>query len=293
MSRETTAQSKQKRWLITGVSTGLGRAMTELLLERGDVVAGTVRDETVVSELQSKYAETFHVEKLDLTDFAHIKPTVDHAFSALRRVDVIINNAGYGLFGAAEEFTDEQILAELATNLTGSIQVTRASIPHLRAQQSGRIVQISTFGGQGAWAGGSMYHASKWGIEGFTEALIEELAPFGIGVTIIEPGSARTNFRFKSSQMSTPIPAYDGTPADAVRKRMRDTSSLPIGDPVKMAAAIIQASEQKPAPRRVVLGSDSYQAIHTQLIARLKDIEPQEQSAKLTDIGQKMKEKEA
>ena len=182
------------------------------LLERGDRVAGTVRNLDSVRDLTEKYGDRFWAARLDVTDTAEIRKVVDAAFSALGTIDVVVNNAGYGLFGAAEECTDEQVVHEIATNLLGSIQVVRSALPHLRAQQRARIIQISTFGGQTALPGGSMYHASKWGIEGFSEALMAELVPFNIGVTIIEPGGARTSFRHGSAQLAA-LDAYAGTPA--------------------------------------------------------------------------------
>jgi NAD(P)-dependent dehydrogenase (short-subunit alcohol dehydrogenase family) len=154
----------QRAWFITGVNRGFGREMTEQLLERGDRVAGTVRDLDSVRDLTEKYGDRFWAARLDVTDTAEIRKVVDAAFGALGTIDVVVNNAGYGLFGAAEEFTDEQVAHEIGTNLLGSIQVVRSALPHLRAQQQARIIQVSTFGGQAALPGGSMYHASKWAL---------------------------------------------------------------------------------------------------------------------------------
>ena len=148
-----------------------------------------------------------------MTDAAAVRDVVDRSFASLGRIDVVVSNAGYGLFGAAEELSDEQVSHIIATNLTGSIQLIRASLPHLRAQGGGRIIQISTYGGQVAFPGNSMYHATKWGIEGFAESVAQEVAPFGIGVTIVEPGGARTEFRYGSAQVADLLPAYDGNPA--------------------------------------------------------------------------------
>jgi NAD(P)-dependent dehydrogenase (short-subunit alcohol dehydrogenase family) len=186
--------------------------------------------------------------------------------------------------GPAEEFSDEQVEHVLDTNLLGSVQVTRAAIRHLRAQGHGRIIQISTFGGLVAFPGGSMYHAGKWGIEGFTEALVGELAPFGIGVTLVEPGGARTNFRYGGSRLGTEIEAYRGTPGGMARKMIEEATSVPIGDPAKMAEIIIQSADQDPAPKRLVLGSDSYQFIHQALTERLAALESQKDLALSTDF---------
>jgi len=182
----------QRTWFITGASSGFGRQLTEQLLQGGDRVIGTVRDTGKVADLLERYHETYHAELLDVTDTAAIHEVLERSFSELGRIDVIISNAGYGLFGAAEELSDEQVDHIVATNLVGPIHLIRVALPHLRAQGGGRIIQISSYGGQVAFAGNSLYHATKWGIEGFVESVAQEVAPFGIGMTIVEPGGART-----------------------------------------------------------------------------------------------------
>jgi NAD(P)-dependent dehydrogenase (short-subunit alcohol dehydrogenase family) len=271
-----------RTWFITGINSGFGRQMTEQLLERGDRVAGTVRKPGSVADLESRYGDRLWIARLDVTDRPGVRATVDRAFAELGRVDVVVNNAGYGLFGAAEELTDEQVVAQLNTNLLGSIQVVRAALPHLRAQGGGRIIQLSTYGGQATNPGASLYHAGKWGIEGFLEGTAKDVAPFGIGVTIVEPGGARTEFRFDSLQLAEPMSAYDGTPAAMVRGA-KDRSRPPLGDPAKMAARIIDSADQEPAPLRLVLGSDAYTMVTTALRERLAQIEPQEAVASSTD----------
>ncbi|MER6290123.1 SDR family oxidoreductase [Streptomyces sviceus] len=273
----------RRTWFITGVNSGFGRHITEQLLERGDKVAGTIRRSGSVDDLVAKYGDDFWVTTLDVTDTPAVKEVVDRAFADLGRIDVIVNNAGYGLFGAAEEVTDEQILRILNTNLVGSIQVTRAALPHLRGQGGGRIIQISTYGGQAANPGACMYHASKWGIEGFMESTAKDVAPFGIGVTIVEPGGARTEFRYGSLQMATPLSEYDGTPA-AMTRAAQDRSRPSLGDPALMATRIIDSVEQTPAPLRLVLGSDSYRFLQAALSERLAEIEAQRDTAGLTDF---------
>ena len=160
-----------RNWLITGVSSGFGRELATQLLDRGNTVVGTVRRPDSVADLLQKYPDTFHRELLDVTDANAVRVVVDRSFRSLGRIDVVVSNAGYGLFGAAEELSDEQVGQIIATNLTGSIQLIRASLPHLRAQGSGRIIQISSYGGQVAFPGNSLYHATKWGIEGFAESV--------------------------------------------------------------------------------------------------------------------------
>ena len=143
----------QHPWFVTGVNSGFGRQMTEQLLARGDRVAGTVRKMDALNDLKAKYGEQLRVAHLDVTDTSEVRQVVDKAFADLGRIDVVINNAGYGLFGAAEELSDDQILHQLNTNLVGSIQVVRAALPHLRAQGGGRIIQVSTYGGLRRHAG--------------------------------------------------------------------------------------------------------------------------------------------
>ncbi|MFD8421732.1 SDR family oxidoreductase [Streptomyces sp. NPDC059466] len=269
-------------WLITGVSSGFGRRMAERLLADGAWVFGTVRDPDSVADLKSVYGDRLRSATLDVTDFPAVRRVVDQAFAELGRIDVVVNNAGYGLFGAAEELSDEQVQHQIDTNLTGSIQVARAALPHLREQGGGRIIQLSTYGGQATHPGATMYHASKWGIEGFMDSLAKEVQGFGIGVTIVEPGGARTGFRSAGSRLAEPLAAYDGTPAAMVRGVR--TAPPAAGDPVRMAAAIIACAGRTPAPRRLVLGSDSYRFLHDALTERLAELETQKESAATTDL---------
>ena len=274
----------QRTWFITGVNSGFGRLMSEALLERGDRVAGTVRKLDSMNDLKTKYGDRLWVAHLDMTDLSEIHNVVEKAFVEFGRIDVIVSNAGYGLFGAAEELSDEQVAHQLSTNLVGPIQLVRAALPHLRAQGGGRIIGLSTYGGQAALPGGSLYHASKWGLEGFLDSIGQELAPFKIGVTIMEPGGARTNFRFGGAQLGTPIEAYKGTPAAMAHTMIKDTSRLPPGDPARMAKIIIDTVEQIPAPKRIALGSDAYGAIHKALTDRLAVLEAQKDLAFSTDV---------
>ena len=197
-----------RTWFITGTSSGFGRLMTEKLLAHGDRVAATARKTDALSDLKGRYGELLWTAKLDVTDTAAVRDVVGRAFGDLGRIDVIVNNAGYGLFGAAEELSDQQILDQINTNLLGPIQVTRAALPHLREQGAGRIIQLSTYGGQAATPGASLYNASKFGVEGFMESLVQEVAPFGIGVTIVEPGPFRTDWNGDSMTRATPMSAY-------------------------------------------------------------------------------------
>jgi NAD(P)-dependent dehydrogenase (short-subunit alcohol dehydrogenase family) len=272
-----------RTWLITGVSSGFGHALTTQLLERGDRVIGTVRDTGKVVDLSTKYPETFQAQVLDVTDTTGVRTVVDEAFAA-GRVDVVVSNAGYGLFGAAEELTDAQVDHIIATNLTGSITLIRAALPHLRAQGGGRIVQLSTYGGQVTFPGNSLYHATKWGIEGFTESVAQEVAPFGIGVTIVEPGGARTEFRTGSAQIANPLDAYEGNPAHAFQAMLDPAAPPAPGDPQRMAARIIESVATEPAPLRMVLGSQALEATLGVLSKRIADFEAQRDLAASTDF---------
>jgi NAD(P)-dependent dehydrogenase (short-subunit alcohol dehydrogenase family) len=272
-----------RNWLVTGVSSGFGRLLAEQLLARGDRVAGTVRRPDAVADLRAVHGDAFSVHRLDLTDTDRIRGVVDDAAAALGRLDVIVSNAGYGLFGAAEELSDEQVTHQLDTNLLGSIQLVRAALPHLRAAGGGRVLQVSSSAGQAAWPGSSLYNATKWGIEGFCEAVAAEVAPFGIGVTIVEPGGARTGFGPNGLRFAEPLEAYDGSPAAAVRAFRDGGPPGVIGDPGRMVAAMIDSVEQTPAPLRLVLGSDSWAAVTASLESRLEQVRGQRVTAGATD----------
>ncbi|KPC55401.1 SDR family oxidoreductase [Amantichitinum ursilacus] len=273
-----------RTWLITGISSGFGREMTEQLLAAGHRVIGTVRDLGKVADLNAQYPQTFSAELLDVTDTDAIGNLVELSFARFKTIDVVISNAGYGLFGAAEELSDSQIDQMIATNLVGSIQLIRAVIPHLRAQGGGRIIQLSTYGGQVAFPGNSLYHATKWGIEGFVEAVAQEVASFNIGMTLVEPGGARTEFRYGSAQVAKLLPIYDGTPAHAFLRMLDPANGLAPGDPARMAARIIESVEQNPAPLRMVLGSQALHSTISTLRKRLADFETQTALAASTDF---------
>jgi NAD(P)-dependent dehydrogenase (short-subunit alcohol dehydrogenase family) len=172
----------------------------------------------------------------------------------------------------------------IATNLVGSIQLIRAVLPHLRAQGGGRIIQISSYGGQVAFAGNSLYHATKWGIEGFCESVAQEVAPFGIGMTIVEPGGARTEFRYGSAQTARLMPIYDGNPAHSFMRMLDPKNGLAPGDPARMAARIIESVDVEPAPLRVVLGSQALENTLTTLRKRIAGSEAQSKLAASTDF---------
>ncbi|MBD1585973.1 SDR family oxidoreductase [Pseudomonas typographi] len=270
-------------WLITGSSSGIGRALVEQLLARGDRVAATLRHPDALSELKARYGERLWAAQLDVNSTVAIRDVVHRAFTELGRIDVVVNSAGYALFGAAEEVSDDQIDQQLRTNLVGSIQVIRACLPFLRAQGGGRVLQVSSEGGQLAYPNFSLYHASKWAIEGFVESVAQEVAPFGIEFTLVEPGPTRTNFG--AALVSPPAMAeYEHTPAGDVRRAVASGAFPLTGDPQKMAEAMLEVADAQPAPRRLLLGSGAYARVHTALAERLAALERQREVAMSTEI---------
>lgn len=263
-----------KTWFITGASSGLGKIMTEKLLDRGDRVIATARRTQALQTLQDAHGDQLHVLALDLVDTPQVRATVELAFQRFGRIDVVVSNAGYGLFGASEQLNDEQIDRVLATNLTGSIQLIRSCLAHLRAQGGGRIVQVSSEGGQIAYPGFSLYHASKWGIEGFVEAVAQEVAPFGIDFILAEPGPTRTNFG-AALDLTPPSDAYRDTPAGKVHQMIANGEFEIRGDAVNTVDAIIQAANSASPPLRLALGSTAYENIHRALTVRLESLEAQ------------------
>ncbi|WP_341315260.1 SDR family oxidoreductase [Paraburkholderia sp. IMGN_8] len=267
-----------KTWFITGTSSGLGRLLAERLLQRGDRVVATLRREGALDELKKQHDDRLHVLTLDVTDIRAVHSKIAAAFEAMGRIDVVVNNAGYGLFGAAEEVTDEQIVRQIATNLTGSIQVIRAALPHLRRQGGGRIVQVSSEGGQIAYPNFSLYHATKWGIEGFVESVAKEVGPFGIDFVIVEPGPTSTQFA-AGLDHAVPMPEYDDTPAGDVRRAIASNSFAIRGDAGKTVTAMIVAADSAHPPLRLTLGGGAYDSIRAALAERLRVLEAQKDIA--------------
>lgn len=269
-------------WFITGASSGFGRVLTEILLARGDRVAATLRKAGALDDLKARHGDRLWVASLDVTDTPAVRQVVDRAFDAMGRIDVVVNNAGYGLFGAAEEVSDEQIRHQIDTNVIGSIQVIRAALPHLRAQGGGRVLQLSSEGGQTAYPNFSLYHTSKWAIEGFVEAVAQEVAPFNIEFTIVEPGATRTEFG-ASLVSPPPMAVYQNTPAGELRRSLA-AGAFPVrGDAVKMAHAMINSVGRTPAPRRLTLGGNAYARIRATLADRLAALKSQKDIALSVD----------
>ncbi|GAA5233299.1 SDR family oxidoreductase [Verticiella sediminum] len=241
-------------------------------------MAATVRRLDALDDLAATYGDRLWVAKLDVTDTAAVRTVTDRAFADLGRIDVIVSNAGYGVLGAAEEACDEQIRHVIDTNLVGSISLIRAAIPHLRNQRGGRVLQISSEGGQIAYPGFSLYHAAKWGIEGFVEAMAKELQPFGITLTLVEPGPTATHFKagvVRPSRMAV----YDGTPADDVRRSIDSGAFAVTGDAGKVVDRMIEMIDAGATPLRLTLGASAFDGIHAALRQRLAALEAQKDIA--------------
>jgi NAD(P)-dependent dehydrogenase (short-subunit alcohol dehydrogenase family) len=245
-----------KVWFITGSSRGLGRSLTEAVLAHGDKVAATARDPKQLNDLVEKYPGKIIAIKLDVAKREAIHDAVAETISRFGRIDVLVNNAGVGIAGAAEAFTDEQVRSQLDINLYAPIEVSRAVLPHMRKQRSGRILQISSVGGRVAGSGLSMYQAAKFGLGGFSEALAKEVAPLGIRVTSVEPGGFRTDWGGASMTFAQPIEGYENT-VDRMRSFLISGSYVPMGDPDKAAQAMIDLVDHPEPPVHLVLGSEA------------------------------------
>ena len=247
-----------RRWLITGASSGFGLELARTALARGDTVVGTLRQRAQADSFEKLAPGRSHAVVLDVTRADDIVPAVQLAVQKAGGIDVLVNNAGYGLFGAVEETSDAEARHVMETNFFGALAVTRALLPHLREQRSGHIFNISSVAGVVGFPGCGLYAASKFALEGATEALAGELAPFGVRVTIVEPGGFRTNFAGGSMrQVEKVLQAYADTPADKVRKSVGRHNGQQPGDPAKAALAIIAALEAPQAPLRLALGADA------------------------------------
>lgn len=258
-------------WFITGISRGLGRSIAEAVLQRGGSVAGTVRNLADANDLRQRFPDQLWVGALDLTDLSNIPKVFNAAVEELGRVHAVVSNAAYSLMGAAEELELEAIRHIVDTNLIGSIQLARAAVAHMRPLGGGRIIQISSATGQSSFAGLSLYCTTKWGIEGFFDTLSKEVAEFGIGTTLVEPGAIRTGFG-ASAVLSAPLEAYRAGPVGRLRQGAGSEYVAP-GDPAKMAKAIVDTFEAEVAPLRLALGPDVYGYIKTSLTSRLEQLE--------------------
>ncbi len=241
-----------KTWFITGTSRGFGREWAIAALERGDRVAATARDAASLDDLAQKYGDALLPIALDVTDreadFAAVAQAHDH-FGGL---DIVVNNAGYGHFGMIEELTEDEARAQIETNLFGALWVTQAALPFLREQGSGHIIQVSSIGGISAFPLVGIYHASKWGLEGLSQALSQEVAGFGVHVTLVEPGAFSTDWAGSSSKHSAEHPAYAEVHRTTQENRKRRASSP--GDPEATREAILRVVDAEEPPLRVFFG---------------------------------------
>jgi NAD(P)-dependent dehydrogenase (short-subunit alcohol dehydrogenase family) len=240
-----------KVWFITGTSKGFGRVWAEAALARGDQVAATARDIKTLEPLVERYGDLVAALPLDVTDKQAVGAAIAEAHTRFGRLDVVVNNAGYGLFGAIEEVSEAEARAQIETNLFGALWVTQAALPIMRAQGSGHIIQVSSIGGVNAFPTIGLYHASKWALEGFSQSLAAEVARFGIKVTLIEPGGYATEWGGASAKRANELPAYDAARAEIAAFRGRNVP----GDPQATGPAILKLVDAAEPPLRVFFGS--------------------------------------
>ncbi|GHO90661.1 short-chain dehydrogenase/reductase [Reticulibacter mediterranei] len=256
-----------KIWFITGTSKGFGRVWAEAALQRGDKVAATARHVESLQDLNEKYGENILTLTLDVTEKAAVERTVKQAHDYFGRLDVIINNAGYGQFGAVEEVSEQEAREQLETNLFGALWVTQAALPYLREQGSGHIIQVSSIGGVNAFANIGMYHASKWGLEGLSQALNLEVQPLGIKVTLVEPIGYATDWAGPSARFARELPAYEH-----VREANRTRRGAALrGDPAATGPVMLKLVDMELPPLRFFLGKGAHDAIHAEYDKRLAE----------------------
>jgi NAD(P)-dependent dehydrogenase (short-subunit alcohol dehydrogenase family) len=273
-----------KVWLITGSSRGLGRALADAVLAAGHQLVATARNPAQLADLVDRYGDQVRTLALDVTDPYAASDAIEAAVEAFGRLDVLVNNAGYGNIGSIEDTRLEDIRAQIETNLFGVINVTKAAIPVLREQGSGHIIQVSSIGGRVGAMGRAAYSAAKWGVEGFSEVLAKETASLGIKVTIIEPGGFRTDFAGSSTTINEGRPEYDSTVGAAARFQ-RDYNGTQPGDPAKAATVIIRLAALDEPPLRLLLGSDAVRIAEESDLARLEADKKWRDLSVSTDFG--------
>jgi NAD(P)-dependent dehydrogenase (short-subunit alcohol dehydrogenase family) len=267
------------RWFVTGASGGLGRALVQVALEAGDTVVATVRRPDALRELADAHPGRLYVERLDVTDSAAVAATVSRVLAEHGHIDVVVNNAGYTIVGAAEELTDAELDHQLATLLHAPLQITRAFLGPMRERGGGRIIQISSLGGQVAFPASSAYHAGKWGLEGFTEAVAQEVAEFGVRLTIVEPGGMGTDFG-ANMRTAAAIGAYEHGGVGEFRRWLTTAGPEVFrADPAKVAKVIFNTTRDPEPPLRLALGADAYAMVQQALRGRLDALEAQRELA--------------
>jgi NAD(P)-dependent dehydrogenase (short-subunit alcohol dehydrogenase family) len=260
-------KKSMKVWFITGTSKGFGRIWTEAALKRGDKVIATARDATTLDDIAKKYGVNVLALALDVTDRAAVFDAVRRAHERFGRLDVVINNAGYGQFGAVEELSEAEARAQIETNLFGALWVTQAALPILRAQGSGHIIQVSSIGGITAFPNIGMYHASKWALEGISQALSLEVAQFGTKVTLVEPTGYSTDWGGPSAKRATPMPVYEPLrEASANRWKGRER-----GHPDATAPAMLKLVDMANPPLRIFFGKETVDMAHAEYAKRLAE----------------------
>lgn len=267
-----TQSAQQRTWFITGASTGFGRHLSEEVLKAGGNVIATARKLEQIADLEQRFPGAARALALDVTDQAQVDSVVSKAFTQFGHIDVLVNNAGYGLAGAIEEATEAEFMPVFETNVFGLIRVTRAFLPHLRRQRSGHILNLSSIGGLIGSPGWGYYNASKFAVNGFSEALAAEVAPLNIHVTIVEPGPFRTDFLGRSGvEAKQRIPDYDAT-AGKTREYFHTEAGKQKGDPIKAVQAMIAAVEASNPPKHLVLGALGYKRMTARLEQWSKDL---------------------
>ncbi|GGP44675.1 SDR family oxidoreductase [Saccharothrix coeruleofusca] len=270
----TTSDKAVRHWFITGASSGLGRHLTRHVLQRGDRVTATARRPEALADLRAEHEDRLVVEALDLSRQADVEEVVGRTLRA-GAVDVVVNNAGYGVLGATEEMTPEQIREQVEVLLLAPMLITRAFLGPMREQGGGRIIQVTSMGGQIALPAGSAYHAGKWGLEGFTESVSGEVADFDVRLTLVEPGGTRTGF-VSALHRTEESAAYRDSAVGRMRRQVENADdSVLIGDPARLAAAIYDTTRDPNPPLRLALGPDTYEAVRAALTERLAALEAQ------------------
>ncbi|WP_213804332.1 oxidoreductase [Granulicella sp. dw_53] len=261
-----------RTWFITGTSTGFGRLLAEEVLKAGGKVIATARNQDQIIDLEQKYPDQAKTFALDVTDYPQIASVVAQSTASYGPIDVLVNNAGYGMAGAIEETAEDEFRPIFETNVFGLIRVTQALLPHFRARRSGHILNLSSIGGVVATPGGGMYNATKFAVEGLSEALAGELAPLGIHVTIIEPAPFRTDFLGRSGKRAALIlPDYDAT--GGAQRRYYDTQNgKQKGNPLLAVHAIMSVVDSPNPPLRLLLGSVALQRLRNKLDSWQKEI---------------------
>jgi NAD(P)-dependent dehydrogenase (short-subunit alcohol dehydrogenase family) len=274
---------RPRTWFITGVSSGLGRALAEAALGRGDVAIGTLRKQAQLAEFEALAPGRAHGCLLDVTDQAELRPAVTRAIEAAGGVDVVVNNAGYGLAGAAEEVSDAEMRHQMETNFFGLVAVTQAALPFMRANRRGHFVNISSVAGYKGIVGMSIYSASKFAVEGFSESLAAETAHLGIQVTLVEPGAFRTNWSSSAAIVRAARVIDDYAPtAGMIRAGLEQMSGHQENDPAKGARAILAAVDAERPPLRLPLGADAVRYLRDKLAAMTAELDAWEGVASST-----------